>query len=192
MRVLATFAIAATIIVTQAQADTQRTLPVRISDQIVSTWRCQDQLGVDRTPARWSPWKTHSESFRHRELSTWKARRKSCVDALRERARQWNWQAFPSWIIQLGVCESGGSGGAPSGVPNWYAEGSSSDGTFYSAFNIGRSRYDEVAHRMGVRGWNEGAGVPSPWEQAMAVIGYVRTYGDGFTGSCHGIARSSW
>ena len=55
-----------------------------------------------------------------------------------------------------------------------------------------REPADRDAHHMGVRGWNEGPGIPSPYEQAMAVIGHVRLYGDGFTGRCSGIARSSW
>jgi len=150
---------------------------------IVATWQCQDRIPVARTKNYYYPWVPHSQAFRMAQVLKWKARLASCQAFLKERARQWNWQVFPSWIIQLVRCESS---------INWFAEGSSTDGTFYSAFNIGRSRYDIAAHKMGVRGWHEGAGVPSPYEQAMAVIGYVRIFGDGFTGRCAGIARSSW
>lgn len=147
-------------------------------------WQCQDYLGRERSRVGVSPWSLpRSVAYRAWVLNLWKLRVKDCRADLAERKRQWNWQAFPRWIRDLARCESS---------YNWWAEGSSSDGTFYSAFNIGRTRYDEVAHHMGVRGWREGPGVPSPYEQAMAVIGYVRLYGDGFTGRCHGIARASW
>lgn len=154
-----------------------------IASTTVATWVCQDQIPRPRTPSRYYPWKPHSQAFREAELGRWQQRLRDCRSFLKERARQWNWQAFPSHWIQLARCESS---------INWYAEGSSSDGTFYSAFNIGRTRYDGAAHKMGVRGWHEGPGVPSPYEQVMAAIGYVRLYGDGFTGRCHGIARTTW
>ena len=159
-----------------------------IAEATVQTWRCQDKLvslGLlgRRTPMQ-EPWSLpKSDKYRKWVLHQRIGKQADCLKRLHRFAWEWNWQAFPSWIIRLANCESS---------VNWYAEGSSSDGTFYSAFNIGRSRYDQVAHLMGVRGWNEGKGVPSPYEQAMAVIGYVRTYGDGFTGRCAGIARSSW
>lgn len=205
------------VFVTGAAATPARTLPIRtvaveqkrqtaaekqqvartatlLAETMVSTWTCQDRLGVTRSLAKHSPWALgkHSPGFRAALLSKWSQKRNACKEALQERKRQWNWQAFPRWIVSLAVCESGGSGGQPSGFPNWWAEATSSDGSFYSAFNIGRTRYDLAAHHMGVRGWSEGAGIPSPYEQAMAVIGYVRTYGDGFSGRCAGIARSTW
>ncbi len=162
-----------------------------IAAKVVQTWQCQDTLYPHlppqkrRTKVRYSPWsmKRHSPAFAAAQLNTWTLRHKQCQAKLDRKKWEWNWQKFPAWIIQLARCESS---------VNWFAEGSSSDGTFYSAFNIGRTRYDGAAHKMGVRGWHEGYGVPSPYEQAMAVIGYVRLYGDGFTGRCAGIARSHW
>ncbi len=149
----------------------------------VSTWQCQDHLGVTRTKRSRMPLPRNARAYRSWVLNTWVVRGNECRVALAEKKRQWNWQAFPSWIIRLARCESS---------INWFAEGSSGDGVFYSAFNISRSQYDKDAHHMGVRGWHEGPGVPSPYEQAMAVIGHMRLLGDGFTGRCHGIARSSW
>ena len=214
-RLLALSAVSASCltVVTGAAAAPQQTLPIRlvetkpaakkqqksmtatlIAEATVQTWRCQDKLVLlglrsSRENLQFLP---KSEKYRKWVLKQRIKKQAACLKVLHRIAYEWNWQAFPSWIIRLGVCESGGSGGAAPGEPNWFAEGSSSDGTFYSAFNIGRSRYDIVAHKMGVRGWRERKGVPSPYEQAMAVIGYVRMYGDGFTGRCHGIARSSW
>jgi hypothetical protein len=204
-RALAVPAVAALCFTAGAAAVPQQTLPIRtvekkktvkqdakaaltatlIAETTVRTWTCQDQLGVPRTPVKQSPWKLgkHSPGFRAALLNKWVLKHRACQAALHERARQWNWQAFPSWIIRLARCESS---------INWYAEGSSSDGTFYSAFNISRSVYDRDAHHMGVRGWHEGPGIPSPYEQAMAVIGHMRLYGDGFSGNCHGIAHSTW
>jgi len=159
-----------------------------IAEATVQTWNCQDRLVAlgllnGRTPMS-SPWALpKSEKYRKWVLQQRTLKHTSCVKQLQRRAREWNWQAFPSWIIRLANCESS---------VNWYAEGSSSDGTFYSAFNISRSVYDRDAHHMGVRGWNEGKGVPSPYEQAQAVIGHMRLYGDGFSGNCHGIAHSTW
>jgi 5-methylcytosine-specific restriction endonuclease McrA len=169
------------------------TLAKKVSLLRAQTWQCQDSLGIPRTRASVSAWALPTSiPYRRWVASHWNAQKASCGRALDRRTMEWNWRAFPQWVISLGVCESGGSGGAPPGVPNWYAEGSSSDGVFYSAFNISRSQYDKDAHHMGVRGWREGPGIPSPYEQAMAVIGHMRLLGDGFTGRCHGIARSSW
>ena len=168
-------------------------LAKKVAKVRTETWKCQDAAGTQRTKASVSSWALPpSVSYRRWVSSRWATLRDSCQAKQAEIKRQWAWRSFPQWIIDLGVCESGGSGGAAPGEPNWYAEGRSSDGTFFSAFNISRSVYDRDAHHMGVRGWNEGPGIPSPYEQAMAVIGHVRLYGDGFTGRCAGIARSSW
>ena len=159
-----------------------------IAETTVQTWTCQDKLvllgvrsGRDNMQSPWTLPK--SEKYRSWVLQQRIRKQSDCLKRLHRFAWEWNWQAFPSWIVRLANCESS---------VNWYAEGSSSDGVFYSAFNISRSVYDRDAHHMGVRGWYEGKGVPSPYEQAMAVIGHMRLYGDGFSGNCHGIARSSW
>lgn len=186
MRLIATIAVAVAVfaVTDTATAEPRRSpLPSLWAQAVVETWKCQDKIPTKRTPQGHYPWKPHSEAYRMKKLVQWRGRLKACQAFLKRRAFEWNWQAFPSWIIELARCETS---------VDWFAEGRSSHGTFYSAFNIGRTRYDDAAHLMGVRGWNEGPGVPSPWEQAMAVIGYVRIHGDGFTGSCAGIARSSW
>jgi hypothetical protein len=184
----------ASVVQKAQQAEQLGTLRYRIATLRQQTWSCQQGLG--ETPSRAGQQNVarlpQSVAYLKWAAKLWSDRASACGAKKAERVRQWNWRAFPSWIISLGVCESGGSGGAAPGEPNWYAEGSSSDGTFFSAFNISRSVYDRDAHHMGVRGWYGGKGVPSPYEQAMAVIGHVRLYGDGFTGSCAGIARSSW
>ncbi len=177
--------LAALAVATRADAQTpttHRQLKNATSRAIVATRNCHLKI-PQSTPRAYSPWKPHSIGFRRAQYNLWTNRLNQCRALLKRRAFEWNWQAFPSWVIALARCESG---------INWYAEGSSQDGTFYSAFNISRSVYDRDAHHMGVRGWYEGKGIPSPWEQAQAVIGHVRLYGDGFTGRCHGIARSSW
>ena len=159
-----------------------------IAEATVATWNCQDKLVALGLRAKRetlsSPWSLpKSDKYRRWVLHQRIQKQAACLKILHRRAFEWNWQAFPQWIIRLAQCESS---------LNWWAEGSSGDGVFYSAFNISRSVYDRDAHYMGVRGWHEGKGVPSPYEQAMAVIGHVRLYGDGFTGRCSGIARSSW
>ena len=201
----ATLAIVVLAVVVKATAASQQTLPIRtvekktvkkqksmtatlIAEATVQTWKCQDKLVLlgfrSSRENMQSPWTLpKSEKYRKWVLRQRVKKQTACLKVLHRIAYEWNWQAFPSWIIRLARCESS---------INWFAEGSSSDGTFYSAFNISRSVYDRDAHHMGVRGWYEGKGVPSPYEQAMAVIGHVRLYGDGFTGRCHGIARSSW
>lgn len=193
--ILISVAIVAAMTITGTVGAESHVKDLKASDHasaITAAWRCQDKIPVTRTRNYYYPWVPHSQAFRRAQIDKWNARHRKCQAFLTERARQWNWQVFPDWIIRLAVCETGGSGGARPGEPNWFAEGSSSHGTFYSAFNIGRSRYDKVAHYMGVRGWNEGPGVPSPWEQAMTVIGYARIIGDGFAGDCHGIVRTTW
>jgi len=203
----ATLTIVVLAVVVKAAAAPQQTLPIRavtvktkpavkqksmtatlIAEATVQTWNCQDKLVVlglrGSRETMSSPWSLpKSENYRKWVLKQRIGKQADCLKKLHRHAWEWNWQAFPSWIIRLANCESS---------VNWYAEGSSSDGTFYSAFNISRSQYDKDAHHMGVRGWNEGPGIPSPYEQAQAVIGHMRLLGDGFTGRCHGIARSSW
>ncbi len=154
-----------------------------IAATIVATWNCQDKLPATRTKVTHSPWERHTFKFKSEQLNRWKLNLRGCRAELDWKKSQWNWQTFPSWVLSLARCESS---------YNWFATGSSSDGVFYSAFNISRSVYDRDAHYMGVRGWYEGPNVPSPYEQAMAVIGHVRLYGDGFTGRCAGIAQSIW
>lgn len=175
---------------TQPSKTEQRQLKVvrkQIVDVQKTVWTCQAAIGEKKYRSQYDTWLyPKSVKFRQWIVDRWTSRLGGCKKrkaAYIETKRQWNWQAFPQWIIDLARCETS---------INWHAEGSSSHGVFYSAFNIGRSRYDGAAHKMGVRGWNEGAGVPSPYEQAMTVIGYVRIYGDGFAGNCAGIARSSW
>ena len=159
-----------------------------IAEATLATWNCQDKLVAlglrNKRDKLSSPWRLpKSEKYRRWVLHQRTHKHTACLKILHRRAYEWNWQAFPPWIIQLARCESS---------LNWWAEGSSRDGVFYSAFNISRSVYDKDAHHMGVRGWHEGTTVPSPYEQAMAVIGHIRLYGDGFTGRCHGIAHSTW
>ena len=151
-------------VVTGAAAAPQRTLPIRtiavetkpavkqksmtatlIAEATVRTWNCQDKLtllgfrsGRERLQPPWSLPK--SEKYRQWVLQQRIHKQAVCVKKLHRIAYEWNWQAFPSWIIRLANCESS---------VNWYAEGSSSDGTFYSAFNISRSVYDRDAHHMG-------------------------------------------
>lgn len=168
----------------QRQLESTRELIVNVQKKV---WACQNGMAEKRYTTQRDAW-SYPESVKYRlwVVDRWQSRLSNCKDRKAvyvETKRQWNWKVFPSWIIQLARCESS---------INWYAEGSSSHGAFYSAFNIGRTRYNGAAHKMGVRGWNEGKGVPSPYEQAMALIGYVRIYGDGFTGRCAGIARSRW
>lgn len=183
MKFLAAITATVAILVGSAAAQGPK-ITTRIAEHQVALWTCQDHLGIPRTAVSVEPWALpKSPEYRRWVLNLWTVRHKTCSARLQEVKRQWNWQAFPRWVIDLARCESG---------INWYAEGSSQDGVFYSAFNISRSQYDIDAHHMGVRGWHEGPGVPSPYEQAMAVIGHMRLLGDGFTGRCHGIARSSW
>jgi hypothetical protein len=168
----------------------ERTGPkeVEIVKLVNATWNCQDKIPTSRSPVhrdvRMWHLERHTLAFRIDIKNRWQEKLNACRAVLKKRAYEWNWQvSIPQWARDLARCESS---------YNWWAEASSRDGVFYSAFNISRSQYDKDAHYMGVRGWREGPGVPSPVEQTMAVIGHMRLLGDGFTGNCHGIARSSW
>ena len=55
-----------------------------VAEATVRTWRCQEQLGVPRTPVTYSPWKLgkHSQGFRKALLRTWVERHRACVKKL--------------------------------------------------------------------------------------------------------------
>lgn len=59
-------------------------LPTLISQQIVLTWRCQEQLGTARTMPEKSPWALgkHSTAYKQWVLETWAKRTKACRKAL--------------------------------------------------------------------------------------------------------------
>jgi hypothetical protein len=81
-------------------------MSTRIAETIVSTWRCQDKLPVARMHAR-SPWKPHSAAYRAAELQRWQQRLQGCQAILKERARQWNWQAFTTAMERaVAMCET--------------------------------------------------------------------------------------
>lgn len=149
-------------------------MAVRVSTQIVLTWRCQDQLGVDRTPAR-SPWALarHSSGYRIWLLNRWMLRRTACLQALAEVKRQWGWQAWlPDKWRRVGICETG---------LNWHHANSS----YVSAFGISRQAYDEDAAVMGAPPWNDRVH-PSPWNQYQAALGHYKLH-SGFSGwGCRG------
>lgn len=160
----------------------QPSLKVQTSILIKATWDCQEKIPRPHSLA-YSPWKPHNRSFREAQIALWTSNLNKCQAVLTEKKRQWNWQALdPTWM-KLAICETG-----KNGVPDWFAEGSSKDGTFYSAFNIGRGEYDKDARYMGVRPWYvEGKGVPSPYEQMQAAKGHLARWHGGWTGLCDGI-----
>ncbi len=171
--------LAALVVVTRANASDPSKGTV-VSETIVATWRCQDKLPEERTPAR-SPWKHHSRGYWVRELNLWTLRLRACRATLARRAYEWNWQAWlPDYGARLAVCETS---------MNWGFVGSSTDGHFVSAFAISVQEYDRDAARMGVRGWWDRPAPPSPWEQWQAARGHYARFGDGWTGHCHGIMR---
>ncbi len=138
-------------------------MSVRISNQIVQTWTCQTQLGVDRTEARPSPWELgrHSAGFRAALLNRWTLRRQACVAALHEIARQWNWQAWlPDKWRRIGVCETG---------LNWQHYNSGYQG----AFGFATQSWDQFK----LDGYPEDANQASPWQQYQVALAIWRRFG---------------
>lgn len=143
-------------------------IKTRTAQTIVATWKCQDQRGVARTRAR-SPWKPHSIGFRRVELHRWQNRWRACTYVLRERARQWNWQAWlPDKWRRVGVCETG---------LNWQHYNSSYEG----AFGFATSSWDAFKPA----GYPDHASQASPWQQYQVALAIYRRYG--FSGwGCRG------
>jgi len=58
-------------------------LSTLISEQIVLTWRCQEQIGVERTMPSSSPWSLpRSTAYRKWVLATWVKRKQACRKTL--------------------------------------------------------------------------------------------------------------
>lgn len=106
---LTIFLLFACVVRVAAANTSQPRLALRTSEAIVSVWRCEDQLGRDRTKAR-SPWKPHSAGFRRAELNRWVLRRRACLTELHRVA------AVNANLIRLAICETGGING---GQPLW-------------------------------------------------------------------------
>lgn len=148
-----------------------------IASTITATWRCQDQLGVERSKVGQSPWSLPRSVYRAWVANLWKIRHDGCHDRLQEVKRQWNWQAWlPDNWRRLAICEQS---------LNWFAGWPhpihTTDGSFVSAFSISTSEYDANARLMGVRAWDNGSGKPpTPWEQYQAALGHYKRFGDGW------------
>ncbi len=143
-------------------------LKVKTAQTIVATWRCQDKIPEARTKAR-SPWKPHSAGFRRAELQRWQERWRACTYILRERARQWNWQAWlPAKWQRIAMCET---------QMNWQHYNSSYEG----AFGFATSSWDNFKPV----GYPDHASQASPWQQYQVALAIYRRYG--FSGwGCRG------
>lgn len=138
-----------------------------ISQEIVATWTCQDKLGVDRTPAKKSPWalKGHSRGFVVALLNEWELRHRKCAAALAEVKRQWNWQAWlPAHWYRVGSCETGYGG-----PPNWRHSNSSYQG----AFGFATSSWDQFK----LPGYPDEAWQATPWQQYQVALAIYNRYG---------------
>ncbi len=158
--------VASLVVVTRARAETN--LKVRTAQTIVATWRCQDKIPEARTPAR-SPWKPHSAGFRRAELQRWQERWRACTYILRERARQWDWQAWlPAKWQRIAQCET---------QTNWQHYNSSYEG----AFGFATASWDNFKPA----GYPDHASQASPWQQYQVALAIWRRYG--FSGwGCRG------
>lgn len=87
MRVTLFVVLCAAVTASAAQtAPAPARITTRTAETIVAVWRCQDQLGVERSFAR-SPWKHHSARYRAAELNRWIIRRRACLDVLHARGQ---------------------------------------------------------------------------------------------------------
>lgn len=165
--VIALTLVAALVVATRAPAGGP-SVQVRTSEAIVATWACEDKLPRPRTFAR-SPWKPHSASFRAAQLNLWTKRLAACRAVLRERARQWNWQAWlPDKWRRIGICETG---------LNWQHYNSSYEG----AFGFATTSWDAFKPA----GYPDHASQASPWQQYVVALAIWRRYG--FSGwGCRG------
>ncbi len=78
-----------TVSLTTAEAKGPR-LTTQIAEVTVSTWKCQDQLGVARTRAAQEPWSLpRSSKYRAWVLNLWKTRHHACLEILHQRASTW-------------------------------------------------------------------------------------------------------
>ncbi len=135
-------------------------LQTRTAQTIVATWGCEDKLPRPHTRA-YSPWKPHSAGFRRAQLNLWTHRLSACRAVLRERARQWNWQAWlPDKWRRIGVCETG---------LNWQHYNSSYEG----AFGFATSSWDAFKPA----GYPDHASQASPWQQYQVALAIWRRYG---------------
>ncbi len=143
-----------------ASAGDRTNLKTRTSEAITATWACQDRIPVVHTRA-WSPWKPHSASFRRAQLNLWTQRLAACRAVLRERARQWNWQAWlPDKWRRIGICETG---------LNWQHYNSSYEG----AFGFATQSWDGFKPV----GYPDHASQASPWQQYVVALNIYRRYG---------------
>lgn len=143
-------------------------LKVRTSEAIVATRNCDAKIPRP-TPRAYSPWKPHSHAFRVWQLNLWTKRLADCRAILKERARQWNWQAWlPDKWRRIGVCETG---------LNWQHYNSSYEG----AFGFATSSWDAFKPA----GYPDHASQASPWQQYQVALAIYRRYG--FSGwGCRG------
>lgn len=87
--------IASVVIVSAAASPAQgepKTRPSAtvIAETEVALWRCQDQLGVDRTRVGVDPWSLpRSTKYRAWVLNLWAVRRQSCLQVLHQRGQIW-------------------------------------------------------------------------------------------------------
>ncbi len=151
--------VASLAVATRARA-AQPSIQVQTSRTIVATWVCEDKIPRQRTHAR-SPWKRHSAGYRRAELNLWRNRWRACTYLLRERARQWHWEAWlPEKWQRIARCETN--------LDTHFA-----NSQYVSMFGIARSSW--AAFRP--------AGVPSvpeqasPWQQWQVALAIWRRYG---------------
>lgn len=168
-------AVGALVWARQAPAQPPR-LTTAIAEKQVQLWRCQDQLGWQRTRASVAPWALpRSTAYRRWVLNVWTQRAAVCAAAKRELARQWNWQAWlPANWYRVGSCETGYGGD-----PNWRHANSS----YVSAFGIQRGQaagqYDHDARKVGMPPWDD-RNPPTPWQQYQTALSHYHSYGDGW------------
>ena len=146
-----------------ALAARQPSHAVRASNQIVQLWACQDQIGIERTPVKKSPWAIghHGPGWKRAYLNKWVLARKACFEQRKEIKRQWNWQAWlpPHWK-RVGTCETG---------LNWQHSNSSYQG----AFGFAISSWDGFKNP----GYPDEAWQATPWQQYQTALNIYNRYG---------------
>ncbi len=153
--------LAVNVFATHAKAES-RSGPM-IARKILTTWSCQDKLGVARTPVTFSPWSMpkHSGAFAREQMNNWTLRYRACKATLDEKKRQWNWQAWlPDKWVRIARCETG---------INWFH----SNSRFQGAFGFAISSWDSFR----LAGYPAEAWQASPWQQYQVALAIHSRYG---------------
>lgn len=167
LKIATVAAVLVALSVSTSQAANEPSMALRISNQILMTWNCEDHLGLERSKVKKSPWKLgkHSRGFKAVLLNKWVLKRKACAIRLAEKKRQWNWQAWlPAHWYRVGSCETGYGGD-----PNWRH----SNSKYQGAFGFAISSWDGYK----LPGYPDEAWQATPWQQYQVALQIYNRFG---------------